>query len=106
VNYLMSLGLLSLALGYLWSLDFPINKNLWSSSFVLVTSGLAALVLGAVYFLVDILGRRKGAFVGIIFGANAISVYVLADLLSLIFYRMNINGKSLNQSFVSGLTGT
>lgn len=103
-NYMMSLGFLAVALGYLWGLDFPINKNLWSSSFVLVTSGLAVLVLGAFYFLVDILGKRKGTSVGLIFGANAISVYVIADLLSLIFYRMKWGDGSLNQHFVTGLT--
>src|SRR5699024_5874104 len=42
-NYLMAFGVLLLIVGYLWSLFFPINKNLWSSSFVLVTSGAAAL---------------------------------------------------------------
>jgi len=105
-NYLMALGLLSLVVGYLWSLDFPVNKNLWSSSFVMLTSGLAALVLGAVYFVVDILGHRKGTAPGIIFGANAIAVYVLADLLSLIFYRMNFNGQPLNQAFVRALIQT
>lgn len=103
-NYLMALGLLSVALGYLWALDFPVNKNLWSSSFVMVTSGLAALVMGAMYFWVDILGKKKGTAVGVIFGANAITVYVLADLLSLIFYRMNFGGQSLNQIFVTSLT--
>lgn len=103
-NYLMAFGVLLLIVGYLWSLFFPINKNLWSSSFVLVTSGAAALFLGAFYFLVDILGKKKGTAVGIIFGANAIAVYVLADLLSLIFYRMSVSGESLNVHFVDGLT--
>lgn len=103
-NYLMALGLLSVALGYFWHLGFPVNKNLWSSSYVLISSGLAALVLGAIYFVVDIKGHRKGTYVGIVFGANAIAVYVLADLLSLIFYRMPLGGQSLNQQFVSGLS--
>lgn len=103
-NYLMAMGLLSVALGYFWHLGFPVNKNLWSSSFVLVTSGLASLVLGAIYFLVDIKGKKKGTYVGIVFGANAIAVYVLADLLSLVFYRLNVGGQSLNAHFVSSLT--
>ncbi|MEX2593727.1 MAG: heparan-alpha-glucosaminide N-acetyltransferase domain-containing protein [Anditalea sp.] len=103
-NYLMVFGLFSVAFGYFWGLDFPINKNLWSSSFVLVTSGLAAWVMGAIYFLVDILDKKKGTAVGVIFGANAISVYVLADILSLIFYQLNLGGQSLNQHFVTGST--
>ena len=103
-NYLMALGLLSVALGYFWHLGFPVNKNLWSSSFVLITSGLASWVLGAIYFMVDIKGKSKGTNVGIVFGANAIAVYVLADLLSLIFYRLPVGGQSLNQQFVSGFS--
>ena len=103
-NYLMVWGLFSVALVYFWHLGFPVNKNLWSSSFVMVTSGLASLVLGAVYFLVDIKGKQKGTYMGIVFGANAIAVYVLADLLSLIFYSLSIGGMSLNQHFVSSLS--
>src|SRR5690606_25401741 len=102
-NYLTALGVLFLIVGYLWGLFFPVNKNLWSSSFVLLTSGAASLFLGAFYFLVDILGKKKGTAIGIIFGANAIAVYVFADLLSLIFYRMSVGGESLNAHFVNGL---
>src|SRR5690554_1752913 len=46
-NYLMAVGVLFLIIGYLWGLFFPVNKNLWSSSFVLLTSGAASLFLGA-----------------------------------------------------------
>lgn len=46
VIYLMVIGLTSAAAGYVWGLTFPVNENLWTSSFVLVTSGMAALVLG------------------------------------------------------------
>src|SRR5690606_30582130 len=68
------------------------------------TSGLASLTLGAVYFLVDIKGKTKGTYVGIVFGANAIAVYVLADLLSLIFYRLSFGGQAVNQHFVTALS--
>lgn len=105
VNYLMALGLVSAAVGYLWGLTFPVNENLWTSSFVMVTSGLAALVLGAMYFAVDILGRRRGTQVGVIFGANAITVYVLADILALLFYGLPIGDKTLNEVAVQGMVG-
>jgi predicted acyltransferase len=104
VSYLMTAGLFTAALGYFWGLTFPVNENLWTSSFVLVTAGFAALVLGAVYFLVDVLGYTSGTKPGVIFGANAITVYVLADLLALIFYRLTVGGKPLNEQAVTGLT--
>ena len=105
VNYLMTTGLFTAALGFLWNLTFPSNENLWTSSFVLITSGFAALLLGAVYFLVDILGNTKGTKPGIIFGANAITVFVLADILSILFYYLKFGGHSLNEHGVTGLTG-
>jgi predicted acyltransferase len=104
VNYLMAVGLLAAATGYLWGLAFPVNENLWTSSFVLVTSGLAALLLGALYFSIDILGRKKGTAPGIIFGANAITVYVLADILALVFYGVSLQGATLNEHTVTALT--
>lgn len=101
VNYLMTAGLISAIAGYFWGLAFPVNENLWTSSFVLVTSGLAALLLGALYFLVDILGYKKGVHSGVIFGANAIAVYVLADVLALFFYRAEFGGLPLNEILVN-----
>jgi hypothetical protein len=99
-NYLMAAGLFSAAAGYFWGLAFPVNENLWTSSFVLVTSGFASMLLGALYFLVDILGRTKGTAPGVIFGANAITAYVLADIFALVFYLLPIGGQTLNQHAV------
>tara|TARA_R110000868_G_scaffold75632_3_gene218135 strand:- start:47037 stop:47999 length:963 start_codon:yes stop_codon:yes gene_type:complete len=104
-NYLMSIGLVLVLIGLLWAQVFPINKHLWTSSFTLITGGAGFLGLGASYFLVDILGKKKGTSVGIIFGANAISVYVLADVLSLVFYGFEIGGQSLNAHFLDLFTG-
>jgi predicted acyltransferase len=99
----MVIGLISAGAGYIWGLTFPINENLWTSSFVLVSSGMAALVLGAAYFTVDIRGLSWGTQPGIIFGANAIAAYVLADILALFFYRVPLAGAPLNFHAVSAL---
>lgn len=104
-NYLMSIGLIIVLTGLLWAQVFPINKHLWTSSFTLITGGAGFIALGACYFLVDILGYKKGTSVGIIFGANAITVYVLADILSLLFYGLEIGGQSLNAHFIDLFTG-
>ena len=104
-NYLMSIGLVIVLTGLLWAQVFPINKHLWTSSFTLITGGAGFIALGASYFLVDILGKKKGTSIGIIFGANAITVYVLADVLSLIFYTLEVGGQSLNMYFIDVFTG-
>lgn len=103
-NYLMTGGLIAATAGYLWGLHFPVNEGIWTSSFVLVTSGLAAMLLGAVYFLVDIKGHTRGTKPSLIFGANAIAVYVLADLLSILFYILPFGPLTLNSHFQVALT--
>ena len=101
---LMIAGFAAVAFGYIWNLTFPVNKNLWSSSFVLVTSGLASLSLGAFYYIVDIRKHTSGTKPGIIFGANAIAVYFLSDVISILFYIIPFGSSSLNVHFMSALT--
>ncbi len=101
---LMIAGFAAITVGYIWHLTFPVNKNLWSSSFVLVTSGLASLSLGAFYYIVDIRNHTSGTKPGIIFGANAIAIYFLSDLISILFYTVPFGSASLNVLFMSALT--
>ena len=101
INYLLSFGVIVAIAGFFAGLSFPLNENLWSSSFVLVTAGFAALVLGAMYFRMDILNNKSGSAAGVIFGSNAITVYVLGDVLSLFFYGIKLGGHSLNEHVVN-----
>lgn len=70
-------GLIFLVLGFLWSSFFPINKNIWSSSYVLVTGGLAYLVFACLFFIVDLKAYTTWSKPLIIFGKNSMLVYVL-----------------------------
>lgn len=101
---LMVGGVVALVVGYLWNLHFPCNENIWSSSFVLITSGVAALFLSTAFYLIDIVGIHRYTSFGLIFGANAIAVYFLADIWALFFYQLKIGGSSLNDHFVTGLS--
>ncbi len=69
-------GLAALGVGLLWGTKFPIIKNLWTSSFVLVSGGWSLLLLAAFYAVVDVLKWRRWAFFFIVIGANAITIYV------------------------------
>lgn len=106
VNLLMVAGFVAAIVGYVWGLTFPLNKNLWTSSYVLVTGGLASLALGTLYYVVDIRQYTSGTKPGIIFGANAIAIYVLADLVSYLFYLVPVGGLSLNEHFMETFTHT
>ena len=84
------IGVLLLAVGYFSGLFFPIIKKIWTSSFVLVTSGWAFLVYAAIYFFSEIMQWKKGAFPWIVFGSNAIAIYILADVFETFFIKTGI----------------
>jgi predicted acyltransferase len=71
----------AMALGYAWHPFFPINKNLWTSSFVLFTAGFAALALAACYWAIDVRGWRGWTKPFVILGTNAITLYAASALL-------------------------
>ncbi len=72
-----------LALGYLWSLEFPLNKNMWTSSFVLVAGGYSLCLLTLAFWAVEQQGWRKGwTWPWLVFGSNAIVAYMISELLS------------------------
>ncbi len=100
IKLLLLGGLISLAVGYLWSLHFPLNKNLWTSSYVLVTSGYATVVLSIFMYLIDKKGNEKIARPFVIFGSNAITVYVLAWVAAFLFDSVNIGGSSIQTHFM------
>jgi predicted acyltransferase len=69
-------GGVCLGLGRLWDVWFPINKNLWSSSFVLYAGGWSLLLLTLFYLLIDVWGLRRWAFVFVVIGLNPITIYI------------------------------
>lgn len=75
-------GVVGLVLGELWNPWFPINKKLWTSSYVLFAAGVSLLVWALCLWLTDIRGWRKG-WTGfwLVFGTNAIFAYVLSEVL-------------------------
>ena len=75
-------GIVLVLLGLLWNESFPINKNLWTSSYVAFTAGAALLSLAFCYLVVDVRGWRKWAKPFEIFGVNAIALYVFSALLA------------------------
>lgn len=105
LNYFMLFGVLMAVTGYFVGLHFPVNENIWSSSFVLVTAGFASLVFACMYFVFDVLPYHHYSSVGVVFGVNAISAYVLGDVLGLLFYGTDFDGNTLNMHFFGMLTG-
>jgi predicted acyltransferase len=74
------IGVAAFGLGYLWNMVFPINKPLWTSSYVLYTAGIAMGVFSLIYIIADVLKFQiVGAFF-MIFGTNALFSYFLAGI--------------------------
>ena len=73
---LLILGVAGVALGLGWSLLFPINKHLWSSSFVLLTSGMGFLILALFYWIIDVQGFQRWSFFFRVIGMNSLVMYL------------------------------
>lgn len=98
---LLVAGVLTLVLGYAWSLALPWNKNLWTSSFVLWTGGWAMLVLALFHVLVDChgcpaMGRR--------FGMNAVAAYAGSELMQIVLPASGLQDPLYQHAFASWIT--
>lgn len=83
INRLFIFGSIILMAGFLLDYAFPINKSLWSASYVLVTCGLASLLLGLLIWVIDICGKRRWSVFFESFGANPLFIFVLSGILSI-----------------------
>jgi len=75
---LVLVGCACLGLSYLWDFEFPINKNLWTSSFVLRCAGWSMLFLSLFYYMIDVRNCHGWAFPWIVIGSNSILIYMSA----------------------------
>ncbi|HEY6489353.1 MAG: heparan-alpha-glucosaminide N-acetyltransferase domain-containing protein [Terracidiphilus sp.] len=88
-------SLVSLAVGYLWSIEFPLNKNMWTSSFVLVAGGYSLALLTLCFWAIERQGWRKGwTWVWLVFGSNAIAVYMFSELMPGVLDNVHVSNGS------------
>lgn len=76
LSLLLLAGIAAIVSGLIWSLHFPINKHLWTSSFILLTSGMAFIFLGLFYYIIDMLKYQKWAFFFQVIGMNSLTIYL------------------------------
>jgi predicted acyltransferase len=87
---LFSIAFFAILTGLIWNLFFPMNKALWTSSFVLYTGGLATAFLAISYWLIDSQRRKKYTTPFIAFGANAITIFVVSGYLPILLNSIKI----------------
>jgi len=99
IKKLLICGVSFILLGLLWGIFFPINKSLWSSSYVLYTAGICTIIFILIYWWVDVCHKGSVLFgVFLPFGTNALSAYILSEILpGLIDYiRIPVKGGSVS----------
>jgi len=82
---MVAAGFFCLGSAHLWDRDFPINKNLWSSSFVLHCAGLSLLLLALFYLVVDVWRFRSWAMIFVVIGSNSVLIYMAQRLIDFQF---------------------
>jgi predicted acyltransferase len=102
LTWIFFIGFSLYLVGGAWGWFMPLNKNLWSSSYTVWTAGMCAMCLAAAILVVDVLGYTRGTKLGIVYGANAITSYVLAGMLTVVFYSDIFGGVSLNGLWMDG----
>ena len=81
IAWLFSVGCIAVLAGLVWDLQFPINKALWTSSYVLYTGGLATIILSLSFWIIDVQQYKKFTKPFVIYGVNAITVFFLSGLM-------------------------
>lgn len=80
-QWLLGIGAIMVALGWLWGLQLPVIKKIWTSSMVLVSSGYCFLLMGLFYYWIDYKGHRKNLTWLKVYGMNSIVAYMLANVI-------------------------
>lgn len=106
VRILVVAGILSVLTGFLWGLQFPVIKKLWTSSYVLVAGGFSAILLGLFYHLVDLKNHRGWCKPFVWIGMNSITIYMISNLINMEDVAKRLVGgpvvESMNQNLTHG----
>jgi len=86
LNGLFAVGCLAMTFGMIWNWGFPINKSIWTSSYVIFTAGMAAVSIATIMWLVDVHGFRRWTSFFVIYGTNPLIAFMGSGLLARLIY--------------------
>ena len=95
VAKLLMVGAVAVVIALAWSGLFPLNKKLWTSSYVVCTIGIDLCVLGVLTYIIDIASVRKWTWFFEVFGKNTLFIYLLSEVGSSIFWIAHVGDKAL-----------
>jgi predicted acyltransferase len=93
ISKLMLMGSLFIFIAIWWNMIFPINKKLWSSPFVLLTTGIDLLLISALIYILEIKNKNNLGWSNffMVFGKNPLFIYILSEILVIILFMVRIN---------------
>ena len=98
ITGLFAVGSVGMMLGLMWNWSFPINKNLWTSSYVIFTAGMACVALATIMWVVDYVNVKWWTKPFVVFGVNPIVAFVGSGVMARLIYTLwhvNYHGKSI-----------
>ena len=96
---LFAAGALGIVAGLMWNWSFPINKGIWTSSYVVFTAGVACVTLATIMWLVDLHGIRRGTKFFVVYGSNALVAFVGSGVMARLIYsifKVDLEGKEVS----------
>jgi predicted acyltransferase len=96
-------GVACVVAGWAWNFWLPVNKALWTSSYVLLTAGMALQLLAVCYWLIDLKGYRRWAFPFVVFGTNALAAFFLTGLCAKLLGLVKLSGADGKQVALQGV---
>ena len=94
-------------IAYLFTYLLPLNKRIWSPTYVLMTCGLCSMLQGILMYVIDIKGSKRWTMPFLVFGVNPLFLYVFSELLAIIFGHTGISDfiyTGIHSSFLSPLS--
>ena len=94
LSVLLLSGVALIFLGYCWDLSFPVNKKLWTSSFVLYTVGLDCVILAVIIYITQFLNKTHWTYFFEVFGRNPLFIYLLSELAAILLFFFKVDPKT------------
>lgn len=100
---LMLVGGLLVFGGLFWDLFFPINKKIWTSSYVLLTVGISMMMLASLIYIIELADRKKWTYFFVVFGRNPLFIYVFAGIFMTVLRLVPIGDSNMRTLLYTGI---
>jgi predicted acyltransferase len=103
---LMLVGAVLIFGAFVWDLYFPINKKIWTSSYVLLTVGIDVMILSVLIYVIDMYNRRDWTYFFVVFGRNPLFIYMMAGLIVQFMWMIPVGDKNLQSWLYKNVFGS